>query len=191
VTSAAAGTPTGTVSFFLDGSTTAAATVPLQSNGEAAFNTSTLPAPLAVGNHTVVATYSGDTAFSASTSSTFVESVGPELTTTTITVRREFHKFKHGKPVGRAVPVYTATVTSPVGSPPPDGSVFFFEERTKRVKKQVVILRHALAQVPLRPDGTAMLPPNVKPAPGWEIVAVYSGDPEFATSQSVPFPVQR
>jgi hypothetical protein len=187
VTSAAPGTPTGTVSFFLDGSPTAAATVPLQSNGTAAFNTSALPSPLAVGNHTVVATYSGDNVFPGSTSATFIESVAIQPTTTRITAFRAF-KTKHGKPVGRAIPRYLATVTSALGFPPPDGSsVFYFEERTKKVKGQVIIVRHALAQVPLGPDGTAFLPANVRPGLGYQIVAVYSGDSEFASSQSDPF----
>ena len=51
--------PTGTISFFLDGQATAVATVPLGANGMASFSTSGLGA----GHHTVVARYSGDTNF--------------------------------------------------------------------------------------------------------------------------------
>lgn len=58
-----AGTPTGTVTFT-DGSTTVA-TVPLGSNGTAAFTTSDLPA----GPQTITATYSGDTNFLGSQAS--------------------------------------------------------------------------------------------------------------------------
>jgi subtilase family serine protease len=60
------GTPTGTVNFYLDGSATAAGSGTL-SNGSAAFNYN--PSALAAGNHTITATYEGDTTFAASTSS--------------------------------------------------------------------------------------------------------------------------
>jgi hypothetical protein len=57
--------PTGTVTFFLDGGSTPVATVGLVS-GMASFTTSGLSA----GNHTVVAVYSGDSNFLGATSST-------------------------------------------------------------------------------------------------------------------------
>ncbi|MGH9125938.1 MAG: beta strand repeat-containing protein, partial [Acidimicrobiales bacterium] len=58
--------PTGTVSFFLNGSTTPAATVNLNGAGQATFTTSAL----AAGANTVTASYSGDTNFLPSSSTT-------------------------------------------------------------------------------------------------------------------------
>jgi hypothetical protein len=58
-------TPTGTVSFYLNGSTTPIAVVPLGPAGTAGFTT----AGLGAGTNTVTAVYSGDTNFLASTSS--------------------------------------------------------------------------------------------------------------------------
>lgn len=59
------GTPTGTVNFYVDGSTTVAGSGTL-SSGTATFNYN--PSTLAAGNHTITATYEGDTSFAGSTS---------------------------------------------------------------------------------------------------------------------------
>jgi hypothetical protein len=59
-------TPTGTVSFFIDGSATPATTVALNGSGMASFST----AGLGAGTHTVTASYSGDSNFLASSSTT-------------------------------------------------------------------------------------------------------------------------
>lgn len=59
------GTPTGSVNFYVDGSTTAAGTGTL-SGGSYTFNYN--PSPLTAGNHTITATYEGDSNFAASTS---------------------------------------------------------------------------------------------------------------------------
>ncbi|MGI8678630.1 MAG: Ig-like domain repeat protein [Jatrophihabitans sp.] len=56
-------TPTGTVSFFIDGSSTPAAVVPVDSSGHAAFTTT-----FGGGSHSVVAVYSGDGNYQPSTS---------------------------------------------------------------------------------------------------------------------------
>lgn len=71
-------TPTGTVSFYIDGSATPAATVAL-SGGSASFTTSGLGA----GTHTVKASYSGDSNFLASSSTT--QAVVTVTCTTTMT----------------------------------------------------------------------------------------------------------
>jgi hypothetical protein len=77
-TSANSLAPTGTVSFFVDGLTSAVATVALV-KGQAAFST----AALAAGNHSVVATYNGDANFAASTSTTPVtEAIACTITVT-------------------------------------------------------------------------------------------------------------
>jgi hypothetical protein len=61
--SSAAGTPTGTVQFKVDGSSTGIAPVGLNGSGVAAFSTSALTA----GPHAVTADYSGDTNFATRT----------------------------------------------------------------------------------------------------------------------------
>ena len=63
-----AGTPTGTVSFY-DGSTLLGATS--VTSGSASFNSSSL----ATGTHSITASYSGDTNFTAATSSAVTETV--------------------------------------------------------------------------------------------------------------------
>jgi subtilase family serine protease len=59
------GTPTASVSFYVDGSTTAVGKGTL-SSGSYTFNYN--PSALPAGNHTITATYSGDSTFSGSTS---------------------------------------------------------------------------------------------------------------------------
>ncbi|HEX3541972.1 MAG TPA: Ig-like domain-containing protein, partial [Acidimicrobiales bacterium] len=59
-------TPGGTVSFYLNGSTTPIATVPLSTDGTAKFTTAALPA----GVNTVTAIYSGDNNFGPSGTTT-------------------------------------------------------------------------------------------------------------------------
>ena len=59
------GTPTGSVNFYVDGSTTAAGTGTL-SGGSYTFNYN--PSALTAGNHTITATYEGDSTFATSTS---------------------------------------------------------------------------------------------------------------------------
>lgn len=71
VSSSSAGTQSGTVNFYLDGSSTAAATVNL-SNGTAKYSTNSLSA----GSHSVVAVFtSSNPSFSGSTSSAFSQFV--------------------------------------------------------------------------------------------------------------------
>jgi len=59
------GTPTGSVSFYVDGSTTAAGRGTLSSGS---FTFSYNPTALTAGNHTITATYGGDSTFAGSTS---------------------------------------------------------------------------------------------------------------------------
>lgn len=73
--------PTGTVSFYLNGASTPIATLPLNSNGNAAFST----AGLGAGHNTMVAVYSGDPNFKPSSSNPFTVTVGGTGGTYTIT----------------------------------------------------------------------------------------------------------
>jgi hypothetical protein len=76
----ACGTPSGTVQFAVDGSNFSSPVT--LSNGTASISDA-----LASGSHTVVAAYSGSTAFAASTSSTLTQTVGStSKTNPTLTV---------------------------------------------------------------------------------------------------------
>jgi hypothetical protein len=90
---------TGTVTFVIDGTTSYAATV--DSNGRARLALATL----AVGNHTVVANYSGSPLYSPSSSATITQTV--QKASTAVSLRTS------GSPANRGTRVtFTATVTA-------------------------------------------------------------------------------
>lgn len=99
-----AGTPDGSVSFY-DGSTLLDSAA--LSNGTATYTTSTL----ALGSHTLQATYSGSTDFGASNSSTSTATVNPDP------VAVNFSASTASTTYGQAV-LLVATVSSAVGTPP-------------------------------------------------------------------------
>jgi hypothetical protein len=110
VTSSSPGTPTGTVTF-LDGGTTTLGTGTL-SAGSVTFST----AALAAGTHTIMAAYSGDANFAASTSTALSQTVTGGATSTTVVSSLN--------PSGLTQAVtFTATVTSAGGTP--SGTVTF------------------------------------------------------------------
>jgi VCBS repeat-containing protein len=116
--SGTAGTPTGTVSFLDGASSLGSAT--LDSTGAASFTTSSLP----VGNHSITASYSGDSNFNAGTSSTLMQIVNLDVPTVTVSVSPNPSVF--GQPV-----VATATVSaSAPGSGTPTGAVTFLDGLT-------------------------------------------------------------
>ena len=111
------GTPTGTVTF-LEGSTTLASGVTLNTSDQATFTTSSL----AVGGHTITADYSGDTSFSASTGD---DSASPQVvnqasTTTTL------DSAPNPSVLGQTV-TFTATVAATAPGTGPTGTVNFLE----------------------------------------------------------------
>ncbi|WP_283808449.1 Ig-like domain repeat protein [Bradyrhizobium sp. AS23.2] len=99
-----AGTATGSVTFR-DGATVLA-TVPLSGAATAVFTTSSL----ALGPHSMTATYNGSANFAASTSSVLVQKVGQAATATALASSLNPSEF------GKAV-TFTATVTSSAGTP--------------------------------------------------------------------------
>ena len=114
---AAAGTPTGNVTFT-EGTTTLG-TVPLDATGMATFSTSTLP----VGPHTITATYGGNTDLAPS-SGTFAVTIAQATSTTTVTAAPSPATF------GQAV-TFTATVAAlPPAAGPPTGTVTFKDGTT-------------------------------------------------------------
>jgi VCBS repeat-containing protein len=116
--SATSGGPTGTVTF-LDGAASLG-TATLDSTGAVSFTTSSL----AVGNHSITASYSGDSNFNASTSSAFMQIVNLDVPTVTVSASPNPSVF--GQPV-----VATATVSaSAPGSGTPAGAVTFLDGLT-------------------------------------------------------------
>jgi len=103
------GTPTGTVTFTIDG--TPQTPVGLDPSSNAAFSTSALPA----GPHTIVTAYAGDGNFTGSTSTSIMQVVMSAATTTTVAAAPEPTVY------GQSV-TFTATVS---GGTTPTGSVSF------------------------------------------------------------------
>jgi RHS repeat-associated protein len=150
------GTPTGTVTFK-DGSTTlGSATL---SNGTASLALTSL----AVGSHGITESYSGDSHFTASTSSTLTQTVQKAGTSTTVATGTSVF--------GQAVS-FTATVavTSP-GAGTPTGTVTFQDGTT------------TLGSATLS-NGSATLAPVTLSVGSHSITAAYAGDGSFNPSTS-------
>lgn len=152
--SGASGTPTGTVTFSIDG-TDVASSVALVS-GEASFTTSAL----AVGSHSVVVTYGGDATYATSTSNTLSQGVSAIATTTTLTPSQNPSNF--GQPV-----TFTANVTS---TDTPTGTVTFNIDGSN-VASGVVLVA-----------GQATYTTSSLAAGAHAVLATYSGDATHATS---------
>jgi CSLREA domain-containing protein len=162
------GTPTGTVTFTIDGQ--AQTPVPLALVGtsdEAVFTTSTLSA----GSHTVSASYSGDSHVSSSTGSLPTQTVtAPGLHATTTTLTSSPSPSTAGQPV-----TFTAIV-SPDGSPgSPSGSVTFTIDGVSQAPVALTLLNGR--------DEAALLVESL--AKGTHtITAAYTGDSSFAASSA-------
>ena len=158
------GTPTGTVVFY-DGST-ALVSVTLDRDGAATWGTGSL----AIGTHALSARYSGDSANVSGTSNTVTERVVQANTSTTLSSSNT------SPTVGSNI-AFNAAVSSTNG-PSPTGSVQF----TDGSGRDAIVL----GNVPLATNGTAAFA-TANLTPGiHNIVAVYSGDADNATSNSVP-----
>jgi hypothetical protein len=126
-TNASAGSPppTGTVTFTLDGVTQGVAPVV---TGTPSVATLTLTSPLTSGTHQIVATYSGDTNYAASTSLAAIITISKNPPTVVLTSNL------NTVPPGQAL-VLTATVT-PIVAPAagaeqnPTGAVIFYDGTT-------------------------------------------------------------
>ncbi len=155
--SATTGTPSGQVVFTENGSTLA--TSPLN-NGVATFNKS----DLSPGPHTIVATYSGDGAFDAS-SAEHTHTVIDNRTATTTTLESTPNPSTVNEQV-----TFTARVNTAAGSP--SGSVAFSEGGT------------TLGTSTLN-NGVATFLTNSLSVGDHAIVAKYSGDATYAPSNSI------
>ncbi|KNE78630.1 hypothetical protein ADZ36_32245, partial [Streptomyces fradiae] len=152
------GTPTGQVTFTIDGTITLTGTLV---GGTATVTDSTLP----VGPHTISATYSGtgDAGFNSSTG-TDTHQVDQAGTTTTVSSGPDPSSV--GQPV-----VFTAAVTANApGAGTPTGTVTF------------TITGHGTTTVPVDAGGTATLPVNTLPAGTQTATATYNGDTNYTPS---------
>jgi hypothetical protein len=160
VVASAGGTPSGQVTFQVDG--TPQAPVTLDGSGQATLTTSSL----APGSHTIVASYLGDPAFGPSMGSAG-ETVN--LATTTTIVGSSGTPSQLGDMV-----TFTATVAAAApGAGLPTGSVTFQIDGTPQTAITLTGGSAALT--------TGALPPGMH-----SIIATYSGDMNFLTSASAP-----
>jgi len=155
------GTPTGIVTF-VDGPNTLG-TAALGTNFSAKLSTTSL----AVGNHTITATYSGDGNFTPSTSVGFIETIN--LATVTFTnIASDLNPAVLGQPV-----TFTATVSSAVSAAgTPVGTVSFSDGST------------SLGTGTLNNLGVATLTVTTLGVGAHSITASYSGTTAFTPSSS-------
>jgi hypothetical protein len=154
---ATAGTPTGTVTFSAGGTVLGTATL---SGGTARFN---MP-PLAVGSHTITASYSGNPSFKTSSGS-LKQKVKPAATTVAITASA------NPTVTGQSV-TFAATVTAVAPSVGTPTGTVTFEDGGKILSRGVLS------------GGTATFTASLRPG-SHKITAVYdAGGSGFATSLS-------
>jgi uncharacterized protein len=161
VTSPAGGTPTGTVTFYIDGPSVAVVT--LNANGVARYTTSDLTAGL----HPIAATYSGDLGHDPATSAPFEQTV-VDLVPTITTLACTPNPAQFGTNV-----TCTATVSSALENHPgpTTGQVTFYDGTT-------VLGTGTLA------NGTVTYSTSSLSAAVHPISAVYARTPPYETSTS-------
>ncbi|MDF3294442.1 Ig-like domain-containing protein, partial [Streptomyces sp. RB6PN23] len=153
-----AGTPTGTVTFFIGGIPQAPVTL---SGGVATLIVSTLP----VGTRTIRATYNGDSNFTGSTSTTSNQMVTKANSNTALTSAPDPSVFGQSKTL-------TATVTAAApGAGTPTGTVSFFDGAT-------------LLGTSTLSGGMATFSTTTLAIGTHSLTAVYNGSGNFNTSTS-------
>jgi hypothetical protein len=161
ISSAAAGTPTGTVTF-LDGSTTIG-TASVNAAGQATFTV----ASLSVASHSITASYGGDVAFAASASAALIHQVAQAATATALT------SSANPAAIGKSI-TFTATFAAIApGSGTPAGTVQF-----------VIDGVNFGAPVTLKNGSATSAATTTLKAGSHAIAAVYSGSVSFASSTS-------
>jgi hypothetical protein len=151
----------------MDGGTTLA-TVALDGSGAATLSTS----GLAVGSHSITATYSGDAGLTGVQSGPVSESVGQSGATVVLIP----HPILNKKKVKSAVLTATIDPTSPGGGVP-TGMVTFELLTKKRKKIQTKVLGRAAVS-----GGDATMTFKPKLVLSKVITVVYSGDTDFKAS---------
>jgi hypothetical protein len=164
------GTPTSGTVTFDNGSTAIDCTnsggQTVNSSGVATCQTASLP----VGDAEISATYSGNSNFGGSTSSSLEQVVAADGTTITITTASH-----NPSTFGESV-TYTATVAANTpGSGTPTGTVGFVDGST------------TLCSAATLSSGTATCTSSATPAGSTSVVATYNGSTDFTTSTSTNF----
>ncbi len=156
------GVPTGSLTFTVDGVEQPETTL-------SATGTAALTLNLTVGKHTIAAVYSGSSAYAPS-NSTLTETVSLAATTTVLTISPA--TVITGNPAVLSAQVTSATTGVPTGT------VTFMAGGA------------ALgAPVTLSATGTATLTLSTLAIAQYSVTAVYSGDPNYATSSSGVVPL--
>jgi hypothetical protein len=163
--SSGTGTPTGTVTFSIDGQAQTPVSLAVAgSNDQAQFSTSSLSS----GPHTISAMYNGNASFNPSTGNLPTQTVSAALTTTETNVSSTLNPSL----VGQAV-TFTAIVTASGSQATPTGTVTF------------TIDGQSQAPVPLALVGSdveAQFSTSTLTAGQHSVSAKYNGDSVFATS---------
>jgi hypothetical protein len=162
---------TGSVTF-LDG-TTILGTGVINAAGVATFTTSTL----AIGSHPITATYGGDSGYNSAASAVLTQVVGKIPTVTTIVVSAPSQLLHTGV-------TFTANVTAP--SPNATGTVTFMEGTV--ILGTATLSANGGVTVSLTTNANAAFATTSLVTGPHQIVAVYSGDSNFAPSTSAPVP---
>ncbi len=160
---------TGSITF-LDG-TTVIGTGAINAAGIATFTTSSL----AIGSHSITASYAGDTNFTASTSAALNEIVGKIPSAIVLTQNTPVQLMN-------SMVTFTANVTTPI--PTPTGTVTFYDGET--ALGSAPLSTNGTAVVTLSTVGNAAFSTNSLSAGTHIITAAYSGDSTFMTSTSAP-----
>ena len=157
-------TATGTVTFTVDA---VAVTVPVV-GGQAVFATTSM----AIGNHSVIAAYSGDARFLASSSPTVTQVVGPFLRpTTTIVTSNRVPTANLGQNI-----TFTATVRPVSGTGIPTGTVQFSIDGV-----------NVGALVTLNAQGRATFATATLASGSHNVIATYNASAIFAGSGSATY----
>ena len=169
----------GTVTFMVDNTQVG---LPIAVNNTSTTATNVITAAqtingLSVGNHTVVAIYSGDTYYASSTASTLAVTVAQGSTTTVVTpTPASLNQF--------AALTLTAKVTSATSNIP-TGSVSFYYGGNILLGTSGVNPTTGIATLnDTNPASTLGLPSG-----SYSITGVYSGDSNYATSTSAAAPL--
>ena len=166
--------PTGNVTFK-DGATTLGTGTLSNVGGTATANYTTTGSQLVIGNHTITASYGGDSTYASSTSAGFPFTVGNAATVTTVTNASPASPSTFGAAVQ-----FTATVGPNQGGTLPTGTVTF--------KDGAAILGNgALSNVGGVATATFTTSATQLTGGAHAITAVYGGDASFGGSTSANF----
>lgn len=160
---------TGTVTF-LDG-TAVLGVGTVNGSGVAVFTTSSL----AIGSHSITATYSGDPNYNLATSGPLTQVILKLATAVTLT---------ESAPAELLGTVVTFTATVAAGSPTPTGTVTFFDGGT--AVGTTAMSTNGSAVVSLATSGSSVFATSSLTTGSHQITAIYSGDTSFAGSSSLP-----